>query len=70
MKIMFTVAPPTAPSTGNALAADRSVTTTPKRVAISLTRLLTTGAETFAVPRSSRIDVAFAASRLISVREA
>ena len=37
---------------------------------LSKALLLTTGADTFAVPRSRRIDVAFAASRLISVREA
>ena len=47
MKITLTVAPPTAPRTGIALAAERSETTTPNRVAISVTRLPTTGADRF-----------------------
>ena len=42
MKIMFNVAPPSAPSTGTALAAARSDTTRPKRATMSVTRLFTT----------------------------
>ena len=45
-------------------------TTTPNRVAISVTRPPTTGAETLATLRSARSAVASPASRLISARAA